>query len=37
MYLWKYWRESRIVFGISMLGIAVLALLVFRGVWHIEH
>ena len=37
MYLWKYWRESRIVFGMSMLGIAVLAFLVFRGVWHFEH
>jgi hypothetical protein len=36
MYLWKYWRESRIVFSISMLGIAVLALLIFRAVWHIE-
>ncbi|MGA7315761.1 MAG: hypothetical protein WBX22_17515 [Silvibacterium sp.] len=35
MYLWKYWRESRIIFGISMLGIAVLALLVFKGVWYI--
>jgi len=37
MYLWKYWRESRIVFGISMFGIAVLTFLVFRGVWHFEH
>jgi hypothetical protein len=35
MYLWKYWRESRIVFGISMLGIALLAWLVLKGVWHI--
>ena len=35
MYLWKYWRESRIIFGISMLGIAVLGILVFKGVWYI--
>jgi hypothetical protein len=37
MYLWKYWRESRLVFGISMGCVAVLAYLVFKGVWHIQH
>jgi hypothetical protein len=36
MYLWKYWRESRIVFGISMLCVALLAWLVFKGTWHID-
>jgi hypothetical protein len=36
MYLWKYWRESRILFGMSMLGIAVLAWLVLKGTWHIS-
>jgi hypothetical protein len=35
MYLWKYWRESRVVFSISMLGIAVLAWAVLKGTWHI--
>ena len=36
MYLWKYWRESRIAFGVSMLCVVLLAWLVFKGVWHID-
>jgi hypothetical protein len=35
MYLWKYWRESRVVFGVSMLCVVLFAWLVFKGVWHI--
>ncbi|WP_158749359.1 hypothetical protein [Acidobacterium sp. S8] len=30
MYLWKYWRESRILFGISLLAIAVLTIAILR-------
>lgn len=30
MYLWKYWRETRIVFGASLLAIAVLFVLILR-------
>jgi len=37
MYLWKYWRESRIAFVVSMLCVALFAWLVFKGVWHIGH
>jgi len=36
MYLWKYWRESRIVFCVSMLCVVLFAWLVFKGVWHID-
>src|SRR5580698_10048841 len=36
MYLWKYWRESRIVFGVSMACLALLAFGLFRGVVRIE-
>lgn len=31
MYLWKYWRESRITFGIAMLVLATLTALSFKG------
>ncbi len=30
MYLWKYWRETRIVFGVTLLSIAILFLLMLR-------
>jgi hypothetical protein len=30
MYLWKYWRETRLAFGASLIGIAVLLVLVYR-------
>jgi len=30
MYLWKYWRETRIAFGVSLLGVALLLLLVLK-------
>lgn len=31
MYLWKYWRESRITFGIAILALVVLTALSFKG------
>ncbi len=37
MYLWKYWRESRIVFFVSMAFLALLAFGMFNGVMKIEH
>ena len=30
MYLWKYWRESRILFGISLLAIVILTIAILR-------
>ncbi len=30
MYLWKYWRESRILFGVSLLAIALLVVAILR-------
>ena len=30
MYLWKYWRESRILFGVSLLAIAILMIAILR-------
>src|SRR5271170_5931559 len=31
MYLWKYWRETRITFGVSLTVIALLLLIVLKG------
>jgi hypothetical protein len=30
MYLWKYWRETRIAFCVALIGIAILFLLIFK-------
>jgi len=37
MYLWKYWRESRITFGVSLAIIAIALLLILRANLEIGH